>query len=132
MAGLNEHLRTIFQAAAVAEGSNQKFVVFEDKGFAASDVVYIPFHQHKLTTALWVPFDKLHKAVCIAIEWSFGKIKTIFPLLQHINTQCILLYKVGLWHHVSVLLTNAHSCCYGNQTSTYFNLRPLDLEAYFI
>ena len=38
---------------------------------------------------------------------------------------------VGRMYRVAVLLANAHSCFYGNQSSLYFNIEPPSIEEDF-
>ena len=38
---------------------------------------------------------------------------------------------IGRMYRVAVLLANAHSCFYGNQSSLYFNIVPPSIEEDF-
>ena len=65
-----------------------------------------------------------------AVEWSFGKVSTLWAFVDFEKN--LMLYKqpVAVIYHVACLLTNCHSCLYGNQTSQYFQVPTPDLEDY--
>ena len=65
------------------------------------------------------------------VEWEFGKVVREFAFLDFKKNQKIFLQPVALHYFVAVLLTNAHTCMYGSQTSKYFGLDPPSVEEYF-
>lgn len=68
----------------------------------------------------------------IANEWAYGITENLFKILK---------WSYGLrirsnpeharYYITATILRNAHCCCYGNQTSQYFNCVPPTLEHYF-
>ena len=64
-------------------------------------------------------------AVRSSVEWLFSQ-------LFQASWLKIGLRSVGKMYIVSALLQNAHTCLYGNQTSTFFDLDPPTLEEYFV
>ena len=62
-------------------------------------------------------FNKRMSAVRICVEWAFGKVLSLFAYLD-------------LYYAVAVLLTNCHTCMYGSETSSFFNLQPPALLEY--
>ena len=67
-------------------------------------------------------------AVRESVEWPFGDIVNYFKFMNfHENL------KIGLSSVVEMyIVSNAHTCFNGNQTSEYFNLAPSTLEEYFV
>ncbi|KAG8697917.1 hypothetical protein FRC09_007560 [Ceratobasidium sp. 395] len=66
------------------------------------------------------------------VEWAFGKISTLFSFNNYSTNLKVLLSPVGSYFLASVLLTNAHTCIYGSETSHFYSLQPPSLEKYFV
>ena len=88
-----------------------------------------PFGRGQLTQPQ-IEFNKSMSAVRIAVEWNFGKVTQLFAFLDFKKNLKILLQPVGKYYFVGVLLANCHTCLYGSQTSSYFNVHPPSLEMY--
>lgn len=71
------------------------------------------------------------KTLRVAVDWGFSKIVTLFAFIDFKKNQKLLLQELESFTKVAVLLTNAHTCLYGHQSATYFNIVPPDLEEYF-
>ena len=67
----------------------------------------------------------------IGIEWAFGKVTSQNRYIDYYKGMAIGMIPVGRMYRVAVLLANAHSCFYGNQSSLYFNIEPPSIEEYF-
>ena len=69
----------------------------------------------------------------ICVEWAFGKVVQQFAFVNHAADLKLFLQQIGRLYMVAVLLTNAHTCCYGSepQTGEYFQLQAPTLEEYF-
>ncbi|XP_033110693.1 uncharacterized protein LOC117111813 [Anneissia japonica] len=76
-------------------------------------------------------FNASMSKVRISVEWSFGEIVNLFKFTDFKKTQKLLLSSCAKLYIVSGLLTNAHSCMYKNNTSTYFGLDPPTPNEYF-
>ena len=107
--------------------------LFGDMAFpSANNTIIPPWREWQLSDDPGrIAFNKIHKAVRVTVEWSFNKPLTLFALLTRTRTQQLLRSPVALQYKVSVLLSNAHTCLYGNQTSTYFNMMPISIFEYF-
>ena len=70
--------------------------------------------------------------VRICVEWVFGDIVNFFKFTDYKKDLKIDLSAVGKIYVACALLRNALTCLYGNNTSTFFNVKPPDLEEYFI
>lgn len=66
-----------------------------------------------------------------SVEWSFGKATQLWSFLDYKLNQRLYFSPVGTYYIVAVILTNAHTCLYGSQTSLYFNTPPPSLYKYF-
>jgi len=133
--GVPGFLEQTFATAAVDQQAlggplqNDNFCIFADVAFSLSARV-LPAYKIADTRDKEA-FNRIHKAVRVAAEWGINKPKTLFPIFDRKRLQRVLLSPLGIWHRVGYLLSNAHSCLYGNQTSTYFNITPLSVDEYF-
>lgn len=62
------------------------------------------------------------------VEWSFGKIGILFAFVDFEKNQKLYLQPVASYWQIGALLTNCHSCLYGNETSKYFRVPTPELE----
>jgi hypothetical protein len=67
----------------------------------------------------------------VGVEWSFGKVTTEQKFIDFFKGMKLQLSTVSLYYKFAVLITNAHTCLYGSQHVTYFNIRPPTLSEYF-
>ena len=105
------------------------YVIYGDPAYGLSHNVISPFGRGQLTQPQ-IEFNKSMSAVRIAVEWNFGKVTQLFAFLDFKKNLKILLQPVGKYYFVGVLLANCHTCLYGSQTSSYFNVHPPSLEMY--
>lgn len=75
-------------------------------------------------------FNTRMSKVRTCVEWGFGKICQNVAYLDFKKNLNILLQPVGKFYLVACILINCHTCLYGSQTTTYFNLEPPSLETY--
>ena len=64
------------------------------------------------------------------VEWAFGKVIQNFAFVDFDKNQKLYQQPVAIFYLNAVLLTNCHSCLYGNQTSRYFSVPTPELEDY--
>lgn len=94
-----------------------------------SELILKPYCSRILTPEQ-VAFNRAMSSVRQAVEWGFGKVIIEFAFLDFRKNQKLLLQHVGQMYKVGVILTNCHTCLYGSQTGTYFNIVPPTLEQY--
>lgn len=82
-------------------------------------------------TPLQAQFNETMSQVRISVEWIFGDIINYFKFLDFKKGLKVHLSSVGKMYIVCSLMHNARACLYGNTTSKYFGLEPLELEGYF-
>lgn len=75
-------------------------------------------------------FNKRMSKLRVSVEWSFGKVSKLFAFVDFEKNQRLYMQPVAAYWQVAVLLTNCHSCLYGNQTSMYFQVPTPRLETY--
>lgn len=66
------------------------------------------------------------------VEWAFGKVSALFAFNNYSPNLKLHLSPIGSYFLVSVLLSNAHTCIYGSETSHFYSLQPPTLEDYFV
>ena len=65
-----------------------------------------------------------------AVEWGFAKLATYFAFVNFYANLKIRLQPIGHYFQTAMLLTNCHTCCYGSEVGTYFNMDPPPLDVY--
>jgi hypothetical protein len=106
------------------------FYLFGDRGYTHGDPeLQVPYKGAALTQQQ-KNFNFLMSQMRQPVEWSFGKINRYFAFVDFKKNQKLYLQPVASYWQIATLLTNCHSCLYGNQTSAYFGVPTPDLEDY--
>lgn len=107
------------------------FCLFGDVAFPLSELLITAFRDAQ--TPQEEAFNSCIKVVRVAVEWAIGKVAKLFPFFvsRKPDFHRVLGSPLGLHYRVAILLANAHTCLYGNQTSSYFGMNPITLEEYF-
>ncbi|XP_072181446.1 uncharacterized protein [Diadema setosum] len=103
--------------------------LYGDLAYPLRPQLQAPFPTTNITR-LQENFNAAMTKVRISVEWTFGDIVNHFKYTDFRKSQ-VLHSACGKMYIVSGLLTNAHTCLYRNNTSTYFELDPPSLENYF-
>lgn len=103
--------------------------LYGDPAYGVHQYLLSPFRGAQLTQEQNL-FNKKMSAVRECVEWGFGKIVGNFAFLDFKKNLKLMLQPVGRYYLVGGLLTNVHTCLYGSQTSSYFNMNPPTLEQY--
>ena len=123
VSGIMDKLRRIQQT------NGEPYVIYGDPAYGITDSILAPFPGVDLTVAQ-KEFNKRMSKVRVSVEWGFGKIAQYFAFLDIKKNQKILLQPIAKYYLVGSLLTNCHTCLYGSQTSSYFDVQPPSLETY--
>ncbi|CAC5395948.1 unnamed protein product [Mytilus coruscus] len=75
-------------------------------------------------------FNKLMSAVRVSVEWTFGKVISLFAFLDFKKNLKMYLQPVGKYYVVATIFSKCHTCLYGSETGTFFGLNPPTLEEY--
>jgi hypothetical protein len=106
-------------------------LVFADSAFALHRTVLPAYRSFYLDNPASVELNRAISSVRIGIEWAFKHIAAEFAFLSSVSQQRVLLMPLAKHYRVATLLSNAITSLYGNQTSSYFQLRPVSLQEYF-
>lgn len=109
----------------------RRYVVYGDQGYSLRELLIRPFSQHEVAANPQRQyFNNIMCSLRVAVEWGFSKIIQEFAFLDFKKNHKLLLQEVGTMYHVGTILTNCHTCLYGSQQSSYFNIDPPLLEEY--
>ena len=107
-----------------------RYCGFGDRGYPRNNPwLHIPFLGRDLPEA-HAEYNLKMSRVRQCVEWSFGKVVSLFAFVDFAKNQKLHLQPVASYWQIAALLSNCHSCLYGNQTAMYFGLATPDLEAY--
>ena len=113
----------------LTQPNGEPYVLYGDPAYGVSGNILSPFRGQQLTPTEQ-EFNRAMSAVRVSVEWSFGKIVQLFAYLDFKKNQKILLQPVAKYYLVGTLLTNCHTCLYGSQTTTFFDMPPPSLKVY--
>ncbi len=65
-----------------------------------------------------------------AVEWGFAKLTTYFAFVNFYANLKMHLQPIGHYFQTAMLLANCHTCFYGSEVATYFDLAPPPLDLY--
>jgi nuclease HARBI1 len=102
--------------------------LYGDPAYGNQRYLISPFRGH-LTPEQQL-FNKQMSAVRECVEWQFGKLITQFAFLDFKKNLKLWLQPVGRYYLVGGLLANLHTCFYGSQTSSYFDMDAPSPELY--
>ena len=105
------------------------YQLYGDPAYPQSPWIGGPF-RHTHLNAAETQFNALMSSTRISNEWGFGRVKLQWAYLDFENGQKIFLNDVKKYWPVAQILTNCHTCVYGNQVSDYFDLLPPNLADY--
>ena len=105
------------------------YQLYGDPAYPQSPWIGGPFRHAHLDFAE-SQFNAQMSSTRIANEWGFGRIKLLWAYLDFENGQKIYLNDVKKYWPVAQILTNCHACCYANQVSDYFEMKPPLLKDY--
>lgn len=105
------------------------YCVYGDLGYALRPTVQIPFGGGNPTAAQRT-YNSAMSAARICVEWGYAKVVKYFAFVDFKKNLKLLLSPISAYYFVAVLLTNCHTCLYGSETSSHFDLQPPTLEEY--
>lgn len=113
-------------------GENEKYILYGDQGYGLMELLLTPYPgQPENMPIHHFLFNQSMKTLRVAVEWGFAKVIQQFGFVDLKKNQKLLLQDVEDMYKVAVLLSNCHSCFYGNQTADYFNIVPPTIHQYF-
>lgn len=118
----------ILQTLENSVGADSLYL-YGDKGYPLKRHLITPFQGTNLTQEQH-QFNKRMAVIRISVEWEFADLFNQFAFLRYSKNQKLFLQPVGKYVLVAAILKNCRTCLYGNETSTYFNCYPPNLEQY--
>ncbi|KAK3105969.1 hypothetical protein FSP39_009829 [Pinctada imbricata] len=109
--------------------NNEVYSVYGDPAYPISPYIIPPF-RGGVITAQQMRFNKKMSAVRVSVEWTFGKVLSLFAFLDYKKNQKLYLQPVGKYYRVAAILTNCHTILYGSETGKFFGLCPPTLDEY--
>lgn len=104
--------------------------IYGDLAYPLREQLQTPFRSLNLTQEQ-KDYNKAMSKCRIGVEWVFGEITTYFSFMDFKRNLKIGLSPIGKMYSVCALLTNARTCLYKSQSSSYFNVDPPSLWDYF-
>lgn len=104
--------------------------IYGDPAYPLRPHLQCPFKGGNITVEQEA-YNRSMSSVRVSVEWVFGDIVNRFKYVDFKKNQQVCLSACGKMYLVSGLLTNAHTCLYGNSTASFFGLDPPSLEQYF-
>lgn len=109
----------------------QNFVLYGDQAYGLRQLLLRPYSEHEIgINPERQNFNNLMTVLRVSVEWGFNTIIQNFAFVDFRKNLKILVQDVGKIYLVAALLTNCHTCLYGSETSSYFNIAPPTLEIY--
>lgn len=108
---------------------NIQYVLYGDPAYPITNFLIAPFRERSLTEEQNL-FNQRMSNVRECVEWTFGKVSTLFAFVDFKKNLKINLQPVAEYYLVATFLTNCHTCFYGSQTSSFFSLEPPTIEEY--
>ena len=128
MSGLNQ-LQNDLPPRSAAPGDG--FAIYGDSAYPLRTNLQVPFTGLNLTPDE-TAFNTRMSECRVCMVWGFADITAKFSSLAVKKKQRLLHQPVGMYYAVATLLTNCHTCLYGNETSRFFDLTPPTLDQYLV
>ena len=110
-------------------GQGRPLCIYGDCAYPLNQYLLCPYKGARITPEQDA-FNRGMSCVREAIEWTFGKIVSIFAFVDFKKNQKLYLQPIGKYFLVASILTNCHTCFYGGQVASYFGMTPLTIEEY--
>ncbi|XP_045166893.2 uncharacterized protein LOC123530214 isoform X2 [Mercenaria mercenaria] len=120
-------LDTLRQKMTMADGTI--YSLYGDPAYPIHPHLIGPFRGHRLSNEEQV-FNTKMSSVRVSVELLFNKIVRNFAFVDFCKNQKLCLQPVGKYYVVAAMLSNCHTCLYGNQVAEMFELQPPNLREY--
>ena len=87
-------------------------------------------HEGNLTAAE-LQENRAMSKVRESVEWAFANVLNLWKFVSYRYALQLLALPVEQVFGTAVLLTNMHTCLYGNEISEYYGLNPPNIRNYF-
>lgn len=132
LTGLCIRLNDVSLDIALNSTDSQPFYsAYGDCGFHDNVSILGPYPKTHAMDPINKLFNQAMASARVSVENAFAKVVNLWAFVDfdknlHLNAQ-----PIGSYYVVAILLTNAHSCIYGNQVAKAFGVPTPSLEMYF-
>lgn len=113
----------------IARDGDTNYVIYGDPAYGLAEHIVTPY-RGAVVTPEQEAFNASMSQARVSVEWAFGKVVGLFAFLDFAKNLKLHLQPVGKYYAVAVLLTNCHTCLYGSQTASFFQVTPPDISTY--
>lgn len=113
------------------KANGEAYCLYGDPAYPLSHHLQAPFRSANLTAEEQL-FNKDMSSVRQCVEWGFEKVVNNFAFVDFRKNLKLFQQPIGKYYILAHLFANFHTCLYGSQTTTYFNLEPPSLEEYLL
>ncbi len=117
VSGVDAQLSQIFAT------NGQQLAIYGDQAYPLRPWLYTPFRGDNLTHEQQ-EFNSAMSPLRTAVEWGFAKLTMYFAFVNFYANLKICLQPISHYFQTATLLANCHTCCYGSEVATYFDLNP--------
>lgn len=122
---LDSNIKETMEKAPFAE-----YVLYGDPGYNPTNWMVAPYKGAQVTPAQ-AAFNAAMSSVRVTVEWSFGRVTSLWRLLDFAPALRVLSSPIGSYYQVAVLLTNCRTALDGrNEVSDQFQVKPPSLGEY--
>ena len=107
----------------------RQYHLYGDSGYPRKPYLLRPYGGARLTPEQ-LASNAAMSTVRTCVEWSFGKITTLFAFIDFKKNLKLQLQPVDKYYLVATVLTNCHTCLYGSQVNDFFRSQPPSIEDY--
>ena len=127
----------LHRMAQLCARANQPYYIYGDPAYPLGQYILRGYKRTAACTAAQRAFSTAMSRVRESVEWGYQLITANWQYLDFTRTQWVRQQPIGMIYFVGALLTNIHSCLYGNIVYDFFRktynvpaLRPPMLEEY--
>ncbi|DAZ94181.1 TPA: hypothetical protein N0F65_004895 [Lagenidium giganteum] len=123
------YLLSVSSRYDLLQGDGKQFILYGDPAYGRQDYILAPF-KGAILTSEQEEFNSSMREVRVCVEWEFGRLLRYWAFCDFRKNQKLNLQATGKQYAVIALFSNVHGCMHGNQTATFFGLKPPSVEEY--
>jgi len=105
------------------------FCIYGDPAYPLHPNLMVGFAGSRLSRAE-LQFNKKMNRLRVTVEWGFGLLITLWSYFDLKRQMKVPLTPIASFYRIAVLLTNIHSCMYGNETCRFFQTDMPEFRIY--
>ncbi len=117
------------QLSQIRSRNGEQLAIYGDQAYPLHPWLLTPYPCDNLSVQQQ-HFNTSMSPLRTAVEWGFAKLTMYFAFVNFYANLKMHLQPIGHYFQTATLLANCHTCCYGSEVATYFDLPPPPLELY--